>query len=147
MNNLRQQITQNIITVLKDAEDPRPVLVTAEPFNAAELAITQFPAVLITGTTENRETITMGALGAGRRQGTIEYTIRGFVRGNELDRQRNDLIERIEEVLDSDRYRTLIANGVVDSQVIAINIIERQAPLAEFEIIYQVRYNYLRGTV
>jgi hypothetical protein len=147
INNLRQEITQNIITVLKDSDDPRPVLVTSEPFNASELAITQFPAVLITPTTETRETITMGAGLIGRRQGQINYTIRGFIRGNELDRQRNDLIERIEEALDSDRYRALVAQGVIDSQITDIEIIERQPPLAEIQITYQVRYNYLRGTV
>lgn len=147
INNLRQEITQNIITVLKDCDDPRPVLVTSEPFNASELAITQFPAVLITPTVENRETITMGAGLIGRRQGQINFTIRGFLRGNELDRQRNDLIERIEEALDSDRYRALAARGVIDSQITDIEIIERQPPLAEIQITFQVRYNYLRGTV
>jgi hypothetical protein len=145
--NLRQQVAENIVKVLKDMEDPRPVLVTREPFNVAEIAITQFPAILVTATTEERETITMGNLGAGRRQGTITFTLRGYVRGTELDRQRNDLIERIEEQLDSDRYRGLIAQGVMDTQITAIEIIERQPPLAEISITVVVRYNYLRGTV
>jgi hypothetical protein len=41
----------------------------------------------------------MGASGVGRRMGTITYDIRGYVRGTELDRRRNDLIEAIEEAL------------------------------------------------
>ena len=142
--NLRQQITENIITVLKDMRDPQPVLVTSEPFEVSELAITQFPAILITPTVEERETVTMGTTSVGRRMGTIDYTVRGFVRGVELDKRRNDLIERIEEALDSDRYRDLIAQGVIDSQVRRIEIIERLPPLAEFNIEFQVRYNYLR---
>ena len=142
--NLREQIADNIVTVLKDCDDPRPVLVTREPFLAQELAITQFPAILITPTVEERETITMGAPGVGRRSGTLDITIRGFVRGVELDRKRNDLIERIEEQLDSDRYRELKPQGVLDSQVVTIVIIERQPPLAEFTILFRVRYNYLR---
>ena len=142
--NLREQIADNIVAVLKDCDDPRPVLVTREPFLAQELAITQFPAILITPTVEERETITMGAPGVGRRSGTLDITIRGFVRGVELDRKRNDLIERIEEQLDSDRYRELKPQGVLDSQVITIEIIERQPPLAEFTILFRVRYNYLR---
>ena len=142
--NLREQIADNIVTVLKDCDDPRPVLVTREPFLAQELAITQFPAILITPTVEERETITMGAPGVGRRSGTLDITIRGFVRGVELDRKRNDLIERIEEQLDSDRYRELKPQGVLDSQVVTIEIIERQPPLAEFTILFRVRYNYLR---
>lgn len=143
--NLRQQISQNIITVLKELSDPRCVLVTSEPFNALELAITQFPAILITPTTEERETITMGIPGAGRRMGTLDFQIRAYVRGNELDRKRNDLLEAIEEALESDRYRGLQAVGVLDSQVVSIEIIERLPPLAEFTITFRVRYNYLRA--
>jgi hypothetical protein len=143
--NLREQIAANIETVLKDQRDPQPVLVTREPFNVLELAITQFPAILITPTNEERETITMGGTGYGRRLGTLDFTLRGYVRGVELDRKRNDLIERIEETLDSDRYRTLIAEGVIDSQIVTIDIIERLPPLAEFSIIYRVRYNYVRS--
>lgn len=142
--NLRQQITENIIAELKDMRDPQPVLVTAEPFAVQELAITQFPSILVTPTVEERETVTMGQTSVGRRTGTIDFSIRGFVRGVELDKRRNDLIERIEEVLDSDRYRGLLASGVIDSQVRRIEIIERLPPLAEFNIEYQVRYNYLR---
>ena len=144
--NLRQQISENIVTVLGEITDPRLALITREPFNVAEIAITQFPAALITATVEERETITMGAPGAGRRLGTIDYVIRGFVRGNDLDRQRNDLIESIEESLDSDRYRDLTPSVVIDSQVRRIEIQERQPPLAEFVIEFQVRYNYLRAS-
>ena len=144
--NLRQQISENIVTVLGEITDPRLALITREPFNVAEIAITQFPAALITATVEERETITMGAPGAGRRLGTIDYVIRGFVRGNDLDRQRNDLIESIEESLDSDRYRDLTPSVVIDSQVRRIEIQERQPPWAEFVIEFQVRYNYLRAT-
>jgi hypothetical protein len=143
--NLRQQISENIVTVLKNMEDPTPVQVTREPFVVQELAITQFPAILITPISENRETITMGIPGAGRRMGTIEFRIQGFVRGVELDKKRNDLIERIEESLEGDRYRSLIAQGVIDSQITQIEIIERQPPLAEFVITFTVRYNYLRA--
>jgi hypothetical protein len=142
--NLREQIAASIEVVLKDMQDPQPVRVTREPFNVAEIAITEFPAVLITALVETRETVTMGNPGVGRRQGSIEFEIRGYVRGVELDRKRNDLIERIEEQLDSDRYRDLISNGVTDSQVTRIEIITRQPPLAEFVITYEVTYNYLR---
>jgi hypothetical protein len=145
--NLRQQIAENIVTTIKSIRDPKPVLVTREPFNVQELAITQFPAVLIASQIEERETITMGAPGAGRRMGTIDYQIRCYVRGAELDGRRNDLIEAIEEALDSDRYRDLLDQGVTDSQIITIDIVDRQPPLAEFTITYRVRYNYLRGSV
>jgi hypothetical protein len=79
--------------------------------------------------------------------GRVEYSIRAYVRGTELDKKRNDLIEAIEEALDSDRYRQLISSGVTDSQITRVEIIDRQPPLAEFEITYVVTYNYLRGAV
>lgn len=142
--DLRQQISENIITVCKGIRQPKPVLVTREPFNVSEIAITQFPAILVTPQLEERTTITMGAPGAGYRQGTIDYQIRGYVRGTELDRRRSELIDAIEAALDSDRYRDLKVQGVADSQVITIEIAERQPPLAEFAITFRVRYNYLR---
>jgi hypothetical protein len=145
--NLRQQISENIVEVLQDLKDPRPVIVTREPIAILELAITQFPALFVQPNAEDRETIHMGAPGVGRRMGTITYDIRGYVRGTELDRKRNDLIEAIEEALDSDRYRELLASGVTDSQIRRIEIIDRAPPLAEFVITYEVRYNYLRGTL
>lgn len=142
--NLREQVLDNIQTVLSEMDDPSPVLVTREPFEAEKLAITQFPAILITARVEERETITMGIPGAGRRQGTLDIEIRGFVRGVELDRRRNDLIERIEEALDSDRYRDLRSQGVIDSQIVTIEIEDRLPPLAEITVTFRVRYNYIR---
>ena len=145
--NLREQIADNIVEVLKGMDDPRPVLVTREPFQVDRLAITQFPAVLVQVGREERSTITMGAPGSGRREGTITYNLRGYVRGEELDRKRNDLIEAIEEALEGDRYRDLYTSGVIDSQVTVIEVVERIPPLAEFNIEFEIRYNYLRGTV
>jgi len=142
--NLREQVLANIQTVLSEMDDPSPVLVTREPFEVEKLAITQFPAILITARVEERETITMGIPGAGHRQGTLDIELRGFVRGNELDRKRNDLIERIEEALDSDRYRDLRTQGVTDSQIISIEIEDRLPPLAEITVTFRIRYNYIR---
>lgn len=144
--NLRQKIAENIVSTIKSIRDPLPVLVTREPFVATELAITQFPSVLIASQVEERETITMGAVGVGRRMGTIDFQIRCYVRGTELDKKRNDLLEAIEEKLEADRYRGLESEGVIDSQIVSIEIIERLPPLAEFTITYRVRYNYMRAT-
>lgn len=144
--NLRQQIAEDIVETLQNMNDPQPVKVTREPFEPAELAITQFPAILVTATNESRELLTMGSAGSGRKQGIITYTIRGYVRGNDLDKKRNDLIEAIEEALDSDRYRDQTTSVVMNSYVREIDIIERLPPLAEIAITFEVTYNYLRGT-
>ena len=79
----------------------------------------------------------------GRKRGVIRYQIRCFVRGNELDSKRNDLIEAIDEILDGDRYRNKTRSVVMDSTVVSIDIIERQAPLAEFVMNFDVTYNYV----
>ena len=144
--NLREQISDQIIDTLRTLTDPRPVLVTREPFEPDRLAITQFPALLVQATREERNTITMGMSTSQRKQGTITYAIRGYVRGTELDRLRNDLIEAIDEALDGDRYRGKDGYTVTESQVTVIEIIERLPPLAEFRIEFEVNYNYVRGS-
>lgn len=141
----RENIAKNIVSVLTDMSPPRPNLVTREPFDVEKLAITQFPAILVQTGREDKESVTMGAIASGRRTGSILYVIRAYVRGTELDRRRNEIIERIEEALDSDRYRDL-STTVLDSQIIGIEVIERLPPLAEVNIEFRVNYSYLRGT-
>ena len=143
--SIRELTAINIVDSLKEIDDPRPVLVTREPFDVEKLAITQFPALLVQQTTETRQTITMGTPGLGRRQGTMTFEIRGFVRGTELDTRRNYLIEAVEDALDADRYRDQRPQGVMDTQIVSIEIVPRMQPLAEFIITVEVQYNYLRG--
>ncbi len=144
--SIRETTAENILQALKDIEDPRPVLVTREPFEVTELAITQFPALLVQQTTETRETITMGLPNQGRRRGQMTFEVRGFVRGTELDTKRNLLIEAVEDALDSDRYLGQQNQGVLDTQITEIEIVPRLQPLAEFRMVVLVTYNYLRGS-
>lgn len=144
--SLREQITVKITEVLETIRDPRPVWVTREPFDSEKLAITQYPAILVQTQDENRRTTSMGVPATGRRIADITIEIRGFVRGTELDRRRNELIEAIEEILDADRYLGLRSEGVMNSEVTLIEVIERQPPLAEFRIEFVVNYTYLRGS-
>jgi hypothetical protein len=142
--SIREDSAVNIVDTLKEISVPKPALVTRDPFDVEKLAITQFPALLIQQTQEERATITMGITGSGRRTGVMTFEIRGFVRGTELDTKRNDLIEAVENALDSDRYRNV--TGVTDTQIVTIEIIPRLQPLAEFVITVEVKYNYARGT-
>jgi hypothetical protein len=142
--SLREDITLAIVDALWKIEQPKPVLVTREPFEPEKLAITQFPALLIQMLVEERETITMGATQVGRRSGVVRYNIRGFLRGVELDSQRNALIEAVEQALDADRNLGLRSQGVGDSQITLIEVVNRLAPLAEISITFEVTYNYLR---
>jgi hypothetical protein len=143
-DNTRELIAKNIVQVLEDMDDPRLVKVTRDPFNVEELAITQFPAALVTTGEELRDTVSMHT--AGIRTGSINYIIRGFVRGVNLDTARNRLIERLEESLDQDRYRDLGTTRVINSKITSIEVVERQSPLAEFIINFQVDYVFTRGT-
>lgn len=145
-NSLRQQIADYLITAIQEIEEPRIALVTKEPFEVSEIAITKFPAVLVTMREETRETVTLGAPSVGRRTGNIRFEIRAYVRGTELDQKRNELLEALEEQLEQDRYFDLRSQGVLDSQITNIEIIDRMPPLAELLIRLEVRYNYLRGS-
>ena len=138
--SLREDFAVNIVKVLKDMADPKPVLVTREPFDVEKLAVTQFPAILVQTTNETRSDISMGI----NRQGIISYSIRAFVRGTELDTKKNDIIERIEETLDSDRTRGTSTKSMI-TQVRNISVIERLSPLAEVLITVEVRYKYTKG--
>lgn len=142
--SIREDAAVNILDTLKEISVPKPALVTRDPFDVEKLAITQFPALLIQQTEEERQTITMGVPGSGRRSGVMTFEIRGFVRGTELDTKRNDLIKAVENALDSDRYRNV--TRVMDTQITLIEIVPRLQPLAEFVITVEVKYNYARGT-
>lgn len=141
--SLREDFAQNIVQVLTDMQDPKPVLVTREPFDVEKLAITQFPAILVSTGTEVRSDISMGIY----RQGSIRYTIRAFVRGTNknVDKIKNEIIERIEETLDADRSRGT-SEGDVITLVNQITIPDRLVPLGEAVIDVEVRYKYKKGT-
>jgi hypothetical protein len=141
--SFREQFAKNIVKVLTDMADPKPVLVTREPFDVEKLAITQFPAILVTTGLETRADNSMGI----HRQATIRFTVRAFVRGGNknVDELRNNIIERIEETLDLDRTRGESRDDI-RTQVIQINIPDRFPPLGEAVIEVDVRYKYQKGT-
>ena len=146
----RENIALNIVEVLSDMSDPRVNFVTREPFEVEKLAITQFPALLVTTGNETREDITMG----GNRRGTIEVQIRGFVRSDgrkgfvqTVDEKRNLLIERIEESLNTNRDRELNALRAATTLVTEIEVIDRTPPLGEFVVTAEVRYSFAKGAV
>lgn len=138
--SIREDVINDIVAVLKDMNDPKPVLVTREPFDVEKLAITQFPAILIQSGTETRIDTAMN-----KRQGIIAYTVRAFVRGNELDKKKNEIVERIEETLSNDRLRGT-ANTSMNTQVVSITPVDRLAPLGEITVNVEVFYKYNRGT-
>jgi len=139
--SLRNDFAENIVDVLTNMQDPKPGLVTREPFDVEKLAITQFPAILVNSGGELRLDYAVN-----KRQSVITYTIRAFLRGNELDRKRNDMIERIEETLAVDRYRGSTKRDV-NTQITNIEVIDRLPPLAEVALTVEVKYLYNKGTL
>ena len=125
------------------------MIVSRNPINTTDLAITQYPAIMVRTAEESRADETMGNL----RMGEIDYTIIGFVRAsasattitNNIDTQRNQLIEAIEEALETDRERNsnalncYVSNVTVDDGTIF--------PLGRVDITFTVQYKYTRGTL
>lgn len=138
--SIREEVINNIVDVLKDMNDPKPILVSREPFDVEKLAITQFPALLVQSGQETRADTSMRG-----RTGVINYSIRAFVRGNELDKKKNEIVERIEETLDNDRKRDT-GNFSMRTQVTTISPVDRLAPLGEVVLTVVVEYKYTRGT-
>jgi hypothetical protein len=136
----RETVIENIVSLLKDMDDPKPILVSREPFDVEKLAITQFPAILVQSGEEVRFDTAMRS-----REGQINYVIRSFVRGVELDKKKNEIVERIEETLDADRKRGT-TNYAMKTQIISVTPIDRLAPLGEVLVTVQVQYKYPRGT-
>jgi hypothetical protein len=64
-----------------------------------------------------------------------------------VDQKRNEMIERIEETLNTARNRELGATRAATTLVRSVEIIERTPPLGEFLIIAEVQYSFTISAV
>ena len=137
----REQIAEDIREQLINMSDPAPGTVTREFFEFEKLAITQYPAILIVTGNEERTDVTLS-----ERQGVLQIELRCFVRGNELDTRRNELIE---QTLEGSRGRNLTvdkdATHYVETRVTNVEVIERNPPIGQVIITVEVEYMYKRG--
>jgi hypothetical protein len=142
----RENIAINIQRQLENMTDPAPGLVSRVFFDVQKLAITQFPAILLVTSNEVREDVSMSA-----RQGVIQYQLRCYVRGTEVDTLRNEIVERIEETLEVSRDRdiTLASTNIhnVKTMVSNVEVIERELPLGEVIVNVDVQYQYKKGVM
>ena len=140
----REQIAEDIREQLINMSDPAPGTVTREFFDFEKLAITQYPAILIVTGNEERTDVSLS-----ERQGIIQIELRCFVRGNELDTRRNELIEQIEQTLEGSRGRNLTtdkdATHYVETRVTNVEVIERNPPIGQVIVTVEVEYMYKRG--
>ena len=145
--SFRENIANNIITVLDAVSSPIEfVKITREPFKVEELSDKQFPALYITTSDESREDFALGDYSAGKRAGTIDFIVVGYVKGAEtnIDTKRNQLIEVIEETLDTDRTR---GGNAKETKIIETNSDEGTLyPLGAIRIVVRVFYEFTRGT-
>ena len=143
----REDIAANIITVLDAVTSPIELKkITREPFEPEQLADPQFPALYISTGDEVREDFSLGDTAAGKRSGTIDYLLVGYVKGTEtnLDTKRNQLIEVIEETLDADRTRS---GNALETKIVEVSSDEGTLyPLGGVRIVVRVFYEFVRGT-
>jgi len=142
----RENIAIDLVKQLENMTDPAPGLVSRKYFDITKLAITQFPAILVTTAEETREDISTDL-----RQGSIRYNLRCYVRGTELDTLRNEIVERIEETLETARSRNITSNAAnthnVTTQVVAVEVVERELPLGEVVVSLDVIYRHKKGVM
>jgi len=140
----RESIAEDIREQLTNMSDPAPGLVTREFFEFEKLAITQYPAILIVTGNEERTDVTLS-----ERQGILQIELRCWVRGNELDTKRNEIIEKIEQTLEASSGRNLTtskdATHYVETSVTNVEVIERNPPIGQVIVTVEVEYMYKRG--
>jgi hypothetical protein len=140
----RETIAEDIREQLINMSDPAPGTVTREFFDFEKLAITQYPAILVVTGNEERTDVSLS-----ERQGILQVELRCFVRGNELDTKRNQLIEVIEQTLEGSRGRNLTTNKdathYVETRVTNVEVIERNPPIGQVIVTVEVEYMYKRG--
>ena len=143
----REDIASDIITKLDAVTSPIEFKkITREPFDPEELSNAQFPACYVQTGDETRELITLGDVGTGKRQGTIDFIIVGFVKGttSNIDTLRNQLIEVVEETLDDDISR---AGNALNTQIVEAGTDEGVIfPYGGVRIVVRVDYQFTRGT-
>lgn len=138
----RESIAGNLVTTLNNVVGIK--YVTREPFDFEKLSNAQFPAVLVQSSTESREDATIGGANI-TREGTIDYSLIGYVKSTTIDAARNALIEAIEEALDADRTR---GGYALDSQIVSVETDEGSiAPIGGVFVTVRVLYNFTRGDV
>ena len=147
--SVREDIATNVVQTLQGITNPAVVIVSRNPINTSDLAITQYPAIIVRTSSEDRDDETMG----GVRLAQVDYTVIGYVRAtasattitNNIDTQRNALIEAVEEALEADRTRNGKALNCYDSNVTVDD--GSIFPIGRVDITFTVQYKYTRGTV
>jgi hypothetical protein len=144
--SIRNSIAENMVSVLKNATDPQFVFVSRAPIDPGQLSNAQFPCVYIETLDETREDDTMGmSSSTTQRQSIMNVGVNCFVKTSPemMDITRNNVIERVEEVLDADRTRGGYAWDTQLTSVEVDNDVDSSIGLVKLNI--QVLYKYTTG--
>tara|TARA_R100000951_G_scaffold14884_2_gene11655 strand:- start:7914 stop:8348 length:435 start_codon:yes stop_codon:yes gene_type:complete len=139
----RELIAINLADTLKASEPGYKFsIVTREPFDFERLSNAQFPAILVRSANENREDSTIGG-SLTKRNATIDYQVVCYVKAKDIDKARNEAIQRIEEKLDADRTR---GGYALDTQIISIDADDGSIdPIGGVIITVRCIYQFTRG--
>lgn len=142
--SVRENIAKNIVTTLKGATTPTRIkYVTREPFEFDKLSNAQFPAILVRTANEDREDSTIGG-SLAKRMGTIDYQLVCFVKAKNIDTARNNIVETVEESLDTDRTR---GGHAIDTQIVSLEADDGSIdPIGGVIITVRILYSFTRGT-
>ena len=143
----RENIASDIITKLDAVTSPIEFKkITRDPFEVEELSDAQFPAMFVQSGDETREVASIGVTGSGSYTGTIDFLIVAFAKGTDtnIDTKRNQLIEVIEETLDTDITRN---GNALDTQIIEASTDEGTIyPYGGVRVTARVLYEFTRGS-
>jgi regulator of RNase E activity RraB len=140
--SIRNDITNNIVEILSDTTDPKPIFVTRDPIVLEDLSRQQFPAVVVTTGDEVRNEFTLQGAN-GQRQSVLNVICQCYVTGSQIDEQRNDICERVEEALEADRGRDGVA---LDTKLVNVAVdYEIDKRFGLITLTFEIHYIYTRG--
>lgn len=139
----REHIIQKILDGLANADDPRFGLVTRNHFDVQRLSRQQFPAIYVQTADELRQDESFSGSGM-TRSSVLQVRLVGYVQGTEVDRARNDLVERVETILEQDR--TLGGEARITRLIEVTVDFDQPEHLGRVDIIIEVYYTYRRGS-
>lgn len=138
----RETVVEEFVRQLKESKTVKLGVVQRDPIIISELPKTGFPAAYVETVTEDITDIVMSTADNKRtRESIMEISCVIVVSGKERDRQRNIVVQNIEEHLAQDK--TLDGNAK-DCTLTRIELVEigEEGPYASCRAIFTVKYCY-----
>lgn len=133
----REDVVNEFVKQLKNMKTTKLGVVQRDPIIISELPKTGFPAVYVETVDEDRENLTMGATRLMRSIMQINCVV--VVAGKERDKQRNIVVDHIEEHIAQDKT---LGGHAKDCNLTRIELVElgETEPYASCRAIFTVEY-------